>query len=39
MEWAVVLGASATILPVLEMAKWTIRRGWFDSRTEAGLSQ
>lgn len=38
-EWAVVLGASATILPVLEAAKWMIRRGWFDSRTEVGPSQ
>jgi Ca2+-transporting ATPase len=35
-EWAVVLGASATIVPVLEAAKWVIRHGWFGSH-EAGL--
>jgi Ca2+-transporting ATPase len=29
MEWATVIGASATIVPVLELAKWMERRGWF----------
>jgi Ca2+-transporting ATPase len=38
MEWAVVLGASATILPVLEIAKWMIRRGWFGAEAETGSS-
>jgi len=37
-EWLVVLGASVTILPVLETVKWTIRRGWFDFRAEAVAS-
>jgi Ca2+-transporting ATPase len=35
-EWGVVLGASATILPGLETTKWVIRRGWFDSRIGSG---
>ena len=29
MEWAALIGASATIVPVLELAKWMERRGWF----------
>jgi Ca2+-transporting ATPase len=29
MQWAVVLGLSLTILPVMELAKWMQRRGWF----------
>ncbi len=29
MEWGVLVGASATIVPVLELAKWMERRGWF----------
>jgi Ca2+-transporting ATPase len=29
MDWAVVLSAALTILPVLELAKWLERRGWF----------
>lgn len=29
MDWAVLLGASATVVPVLELAKWMERRGWF----------
>lgn len=28
-DWAVVLGAAASIVPVLELAKWMQRRGWF----------
>ncbi len=28
-DWAVVLGAALTITPVLELAKWMVRRGWF----------
>jgi Ca2+-transporting ATPase len=28
-QWAIVLGASLTILPVMEVAKWMQRRGWF----------
>ena len=27
-DWALVLGVSLTILPVLEAAKWAARRGW-----------
>ncbi len=29
MEWAALIGASATVVPVLELAKWMERRGWF----------
>jgi Ca2+-transporting ATPase len=29
LQWAVVIGVSLTILPVLEVAKWMQRRGWF----------
>ncbi len=28
-QWAIVVGASLTILPVMEAAKWMQRRGWF----------
>lgn len=28
-DWAVVLAAALTISPVIEMAKWMVRRGWF----------
>ncbi len=28
-QWAVVIGVSLTILPVMEVAKWMQRRGWF----------
>ncbi len=28
-DWAIVIGLSLTILPVLETAKWMERRGWF----------
>ncbi len=28
-DWAIVLGAAFTISPVLELAKWMERRGWF----------
>lgn len=27
-EWALVLGAAFTVVPVLELGKWVIRRGW-----------
>jgi Ca2+-transporting ATPase len=26
--WPVLLGVAVTIIPVLEAAKWAIRRGW-----------
>jgi Ca2+-transporting ATPase len=29
LDWAIVIGVSLTILPVLELAKWMERRGWF----------
>ena len=29
LDWAIVIGVSLTILPVLETAKWMERRGWF----------
>jgi Ca2+-transporting ATPase len=29
MDWLLVLGLAATIVPVLETVKWTVRRGWF----------
>ena len=28
-DWAIILGAAFTISPVLELAKWMLRRGWF----------
>jgi Ca2+-transporting ATPase len=28
-DWGIVLGAALTILPVLEIAKWMKRKGWF----------
>lgn len=28
-DWAIVVGGAATIVPVLETAKWMERRGWF----------
>ncbi len=28
-DWAIVVGTAATIVPVLELAKWMERRGWF----------
>ncbi len=30
-DWALVVGLSLTILPVIEAAKWMERRGWFGS--------
>ena len=32
-DWALVLGVSLTILPVLEAAKWAERRGWLGARS------
>jgi Ca2+-transporting ATPase len=32
-DWAVVLSGALTILPVLELAKWMERRGWFGELT------
>jgi Ca2+-transporting ATPase len=29
MDWAIVIGLSLTVSPVLELAKWMERRGWF----------
>jgi Ca2+-transporting ATPase len=28
-EWFVLLGVAASVVPVLEAAKWMVRRGWF----------
>jgi Ca2+-transporting ATPase len=28
-DWAIILAASFTISPVLELAKWMLRKGWF----------
>ena len=28
MEWLIVIGLTSTISPVLELAKWIVRRGW-----------
>ena len=28
-DWVIVLSVALTIVPVLEMAKWMQRRGWF----------
>ncbi len=32
-DWALAIGLAATILPVLELAKWMTRRGWFGRMT------
>ena len=29
-DWLIVIGAALTISPVLELAKWCERRGWFE---------
>jgi Ca2+-transporting ATPase len=28
-DWAIVIGLALTVSPVLEIAKWMVRRGWF----------
>jgi Ca2+-transporting ATPase len=28
-EWALVLALAASVMPVLELVKWMVRRGWF----------
>jgi len=28
-DWLITIGLAATITPVLEVAKWMVRRGWF----------
>ena len=33
MDWVIVLGGAASIVPVLELAKWMERRGWFGEMT------
>ena len=30
-DWLIVIGAALTISPVLEIAKWMERKGWFGS--------
>jgi Ca2+-transporting ATPase len=32
-DWAIVIGLAATVVPVLELAKWMARRGWFGQAT------
>ena len=32
-RWAVVVGAASTVLPVLELGKAMVRRGWFGKTT------
>lgn len=27
-DWMIVVGVALTVIPVLEMGKWVIRRGW-----------
>jgi Ca2+-transporting ATPase len=34
-DWAIVAGAAFTISPVLELAKWMERRGWFGPMSPA----
>ena len=29
MDWLIVGGLAVTIVPVLEIAKWMVRKGWF----------
>ena len=33
-DWLVVTGVALTIFPVLELAKWLERRGWFGAAAE-----
>jgi len=28
-DWVIAFGLAITIVPVLEVAKWMLRRGWF----------
>lgn len=28
-DWAIIVALASTVLPVLELAKWMVRRGWF----------
>jgi Ca2+-transporting ATPase len=37
MDWLYIVDAAATIVPVLEIAKWAIRRGWLGGRDEGAL--
>lgn len=30
-DWAIIVALASTVLPVLELAKWMVRRGWFGS--------
>jgi Ca2+-transporting ATPase len=30
-DWVIIVGLAFTVSPVLEMAKWMERRGWFGS--------
>jgi Ca2+-transporting ATPase len=32
-DWLIVIALSATVSPVLELAKWIERRGWFGKMT------
>jgi Ca2+-transporting ATPase len=34
-DWLIVAGLAVTVVPVLELAKWMERRGWFGSGDEA----
>ena len=29
MDWLIIIGAAFSVSPVLELAKWMERRGWF----------
>jgi hypothetical protein len=30
MDWLIVGGLAVTIIPVLEIAKWMVRKGWLE---------
>ncbi|MCA3220051.1 MAG: cation-translocating P-type ATPase [Burkholderiales bacterium] len=34
-DWLIVAGTAASIVPVLELTKWCVRRGWFDAPVAA----
>jgi Ca2+-transporting ATPase len=36
-DWALAIGAAATVFPALELAKWPIRRGWLGGRDGGGV--
>ena len=36
LDWVLVVGAALTVVPVLELAKWMERNGWFGAMDHSG---